>query len=109
MTTVFSQFPSFPRSPETGKIVSAWEAVQLIRSGDTVATSSFDGIGFAEEIAIAIEQRFLDGARKAVDALRDLTLVYAEGQGDGRSKGLNHFAHDGLALQEAMRTVLAHE
>ncbi|MGP8431880.1 acyl CoA:acetate/3-ketoacid CoA transferase [Paraburkholderia fungorum] len=96
MVTVFSQFPSFPRSPERGKIVSAREAVQLIRSGDTVATSGFVGIGFAEEIAIAIEQRFLEGAGDGEDALRDLTLVYAAGQGDGRHKGLNHFAHEGL-------------
>ena len=40
---------------DTGKIVSAREAVRLIRSGDTVATGGFVGIGFAESIAIALE------------------------------------------------------
>ena len=83
----------FLRSPEKGKVVTAAEAVRLIRDGDTVATGGFVGIGFAEEIAIALEERFL-----AEDAggPRGLTLVYAAGQGDGHAKGLNHFAHDGL-------------
>ena len=40
---------------ESGKIVSAEEAVRLIRGGDTVATGGFVGIGFAEEIAFALE------------------------------------------------------
>jgi propionate CoA-transferase len=81
-----------PRPPaDDGKLVTAADAVRLIRSGDTVATSGFVGIGFAEEIAIALEQRFLSDAEP-----RDLTLVYAAGQGDGKQRGLNHFGHDGL-------------
>jgi propionate CoA-transferase len=83
----------FLRSPEKGKVVTAAEAVRLIRDGDTVATGGFIGIGFAEEIAIALEERFL--ADPAAGP-RGLTLVYAAGQGDGALKGLNHFGHDGL-------------
>ncbi len=41
------------------KVVSAAEAVELIADGNTIATSGFVGIGFAEEIAIALENRFL--------------------------------------------------
>jgi propionate CoA-transferase len=50
-----SQHPALPylRSFEKGKVVSAAEAVRLIRDGDTVATGGFVGIGFAEEIALA--------------------------------------------------------
>ncbi len=87
------------RASDTGKIVSAREAVRLIRSGDTVATGGFVGIGFAESIAIALEQRFLEGAAgdaQGADGLRDLTLVYAAGQGDGKERGLNHLGYDGL-------------
>jgi len=39
------------------KIVTAAEAVRLIHDGDTVATGGFVGIGFAEGIALALEER----------------------------------------------------
>ncbi len=51
----------FLRTPDKGKVVTAAEAVRLIRPGDTVATGGFVGIGFAEEIAIALEALYLSG------------------------------------------------
>lgn len=89
-------FPTVASSVGRGKIVSAQQAVRLIRPGNTVATGGFVGIGFAEEIAVALERRFLDSAETDNDAPRNLTLVYAGGQGDGARRGLNHFAHEGL-------------
>ena len=96
-----NQHPALPylRSSEKGKIVTPAEAVLLIRDGDTVATGGFVGIGFAEEIAVALEELFLANEGEppyAQGKPRDLTLVYAAGQGDGKDKGLNHFAHEGL-------------
>lgn len=84
-------------SDKHNKIVSAADAVRLIHDGDTVATGGFVGIGFAENIAVALEQRFL-GADPESPAgnPRNLTLVYAAGQGDGKERGLNHLAHEGL-------------
>ena len=82
--------------PERGKVVNAREAVSLIRPGDTLATSGFVGTGFAESIARAVEELYLAPDVPAVDKPRDLTLVYAAGQGDGKTRGLNHFGHEGL-------------
>jgi propionate CoA-transferase len=82
------------------KIVTAAEAVRLIHDGDTVATGGFVGIGFAEGVAIALERRFLDTqAETGTGAPRNLTLVYAAGQGDGKSRGLNHLGHRGLVAR----------
>jgi len=70
------------RSSERGKVVTAAEAVRLIRDGDTIATGGFVGIGFPEEIAIALEELFLSSDQE--DFLtsgkpQNLTLVYAAG------------------------------
>jgi propionate CoA-transferase len=73
------------------KVTTAEEVVKIIKSGSTVATEGFVGTAFPEELAIALEKRFLDTGEP-----RDLTLVYAAGQGDGNGKGLNHLAYEGL-------------
>lgn len=84
-------------SGRRSKIVSAAEAVRLIRDGDTIATGGFVGIGFAENIAVALEQRFKgEDPQSPAGTPRDLTLVYAAGQGDGKERGLNHLGHEGL-------------
>ena len=95
------QHPALPylRTSEKGKVVTAAEAVRLIRDGDTVATSEFVGIGFAEEIALALEELYLSTEVEppyGTSKPRNLTLVYAAGQGDGKERGLNHFGHEGL-------------
>src|SRR4051812_33652630 len=87
------------RSPERGKIVTATEAVRLIRDGDTVATGGFVGIGFPEAIAVALEDLFLSTDQEDFPTSgkpQNLTLVYAAGQGDGKDQGLNHLGHEGL-------------
>jgi len=89
MSAAQSKLPLY--TAESGKIVSAEEAVRLIRDRDIVATGGFVGIGFAEEIALALEQ-----CHAATGKPRDLTLVYAAGQGDGKDRGLNHLGADGL-------------
>ena len=79
------------KSANREKVVSVEEAIQAIRDGDTVATGGFCGAGFAEEIAVALESHYLKTGRP-----RDLTLLYAAGQGDRADRGLNHLAHEGL-------------
>jgi len=74
-----------------GKIVSAEEAVRVIRSGDTVAMDGVVGGGAPDELIIALEKRFLESGEP-----RGLTLMYASGIGDGQDKGVNRIAQEGL-------------
>ena len=84
-------------SANRNKIVTAAEAVRLIRDGDTVATGGFVGIGFAENIAVALEKRFLgQDPLSPAGSPQNLTLLYAAGQGDGKERGLNHLGYEGL-------------
>ncbi len=73
------------------KIISAEDAARVVMDGDTVATSGFVGVGFPEELAVALERCFAEAGSP-----KDLTLVYAAGQGDGKARGLNHFAAEGM-------------
>src|SRR5689334_11937348 len=73
------------------KIIAADEAVRVILNNDTVAISGFGGTGVPEELALALEMRFLETGTP-----RDLTLIYAAGMGDRKTRGINRFAHQGL-------------
>jgi propionate CoA-transferase len=46
-----------------GEVVSAEDAVALIRDGDIVATSGYGGNGAAEQLYLALEGRFLQTGR----------------------------------------------
>lgn len=73
------------------KIISAREAVRLIRDGDCVVSAGFVGSAHPEALTAALEQRFLEEGHP-----RDLTVVFCAGQGDGKLKGTNHFGQEGM-------------
>ncbi|MFO1038591.1 MAG: CoA-transferase [Geminicoccaceae bacterium] len=75
-----------------GKLITAAEAAEAIADGSTVAlTGSGGGLIEADVIHGAIEERF-----KRTGHPRGLTIVHALGIGDGKERGLNRFAHEGL-------------
>lgn len=72
-------------------VLTPAEAAMLIKDGDTVATGGFVGTGSPEAISCAIEERFLETGEP-----KNLTYMYAAGQGNRDGRGSDHFAHEGL-------------
>lgn len=71
--------------------MTADEAISMIQDKDCVVTGGFVSSCCPEALTTALENRFLmEGAP------RDLTLVFAAGQGKRNGKGNDHFAHEGM-------------
>ena len=73
------------------QFITAKEAARLIPDGATVGTNGFMGTAFPEEIVQEIENRFLETGKP-----KGLTLFFCAAQGDNKTKGLQHMAHEGL-------------
>lgn len=74
------------------KATDAQAVAGAVADGATVVLSgSGGGLGEADALYEAVEARFL-----ATGHPRGLTLVHALGIGDGKRRGVNRFAHEGL-------------
>lgn len=75
----------------TSKLIDPKAAAALIPDGATVWLGGLAMMGFAEEIAKAIEARFLE-----MGAPRDLTTWASGAIGNAKDGGMVHFAYPGL-------------
>ncbi|WP_243119733.1 acyl CoA:acetate/3-ketoacid CoA transferase [Pelotomaculum propionicicum] len=73
------------------KLVTARQAVDLIQDGMTVAWTTAGLCGFPEEVATALENRFLE-----TGSPRNLMNTHSCGCGDHKTRGMNHLGHEGL-------------
>ncbi len=73
------------------KIMSADDAVALLKDNDTLCIVGFIGSVLPQELTNALERRFL-----TTGSPRDLTLHFCTGSGDGATQGENALAHEGL-------------
>lgn len=75
------------------QFITADEAAGLIHDGDSVGVSSFTALSMAEDIFVAIRDRFVREQHP-----RDLSFYHVSGVGDYKAdgRGLNHLTMDGL-------------
>lgn len=73
------------------KVVSADEAIALIKDGDVITTTGFVQSCIPEMLHAALEKRFVD-----TGAPRGLTLIMCAGAGDSKGLGTGRLHHDGL-------------
>lgn len=83
--------PLSPSQMKKGKLVTAQEAIRLIRDGDNIVVSGFVATGIPEDLLICLEEHFITHASP-----RNLTLIYTAGIGDRKDRGMNHLGHEGL-------------
>lgn len=76
----------------TVKFIDAKEAAKIIKDGSTVAIDAFISFCLADDILGEIENRFINEGHP-----NSLNVVNVAGiGGDGKNRGINHFAHKGL-------------
>lgn len=73
------------------KIITPHQAATMIQDGATIGASTQGLAGWAEEIAIAIEDRFQQSGHP-----RDITLVHSCTCGDYKKRGTTHLGYEGL-------------
>ncbi|MCB1513545.1 MAG: malonate decarboxylase subunit alpha, partial [Hyphomicrobiaceae bacterium] len=73
------------------KVITADEAIALIRDNDVITTTGFVQSCIPEALHAALEKRFVETGKP-----RDLTLIMCAGAGDSKGLGTGRFHHEGM-------------
>ena len=76
----------------TAKFITAAEAAAMIKDNSTVGINGFISFCLADDILTEIENRYISEKHP-----RNISVVNVAGVGgDGKDRGMNHLAHEGL-------------
>ncbi len=76
----------------TAKFITATEAAAMIKDNSTVGINGFISFCLADDILTEIENRYISEKHP-----RNISVVNVAGVGgDGKDRGMNHLAHEGL-------------
>ena len=78
-------------NPIDDKLSTAEEAVGLVEDNQTLVSGGFVASCVPETLVSALEKRFLETGSPV-----GLTVFFGAGQGDWKTRGINHLAHEGL-------------
>jgi propionate CoA-transferase len=73
------------------KFLNSADIASVIKDNSIIYTTGFGLAGFAEEIAICVKESFLATGHPC-----NLTVYHAAGIGNGKDRGVHHYAHEGL-------------
>ncbi|MBO0457025.1 acyl CoA:acetate/3-ketoacid CoA transferase [Enterococcus hulanensis] len=73
------------------KIITKEEAALLVKDNDTIAVSGFELACANEEVALALEERFIK-----TGSPQQLTVIHSSCWGNRQEKGMSHLSHKGL-------------
>ena len=80
----------------SGKVISARAAIDLVKSGDTLAIHGAGGGNVEPDLLIkALAEKFAETGQP-----RDLTVVHISGIGDWKETGLNQLTGDGMIRRD---------
>lgn len=80
-----------PKAAQMKKVITAAEAAALIEDGVTLAAATFGLAGWAEEVGLALRDRYLNTRHP-----KDITFLHAAGVGDWKGRGAGVLAEDGM-------------
>ncbi|MDD4766325.1 MAG: acyl CoA:acetate/3-ketoacid CoA transferase [Desulfotomaculaceae bacterium] len=76
------------------KIISPEQAAALVKDGAHVSWTTAGLCGFPEELAIALENRFMETGHP-----KDLWNMHSCGCGDWKTRGMGHIGNEGMSIR----------